>query len=88
MVGDICDRQLVTNLLSMYKPMAVVHFAAESHVDRSIHSPLDFVKTNVDGTLTYWKLPIAVDLVHAKRTRPISLHTHFHRRGLWQPKFP
>lgn len=48
--GDICDRGLVSNLLQQYKPRAVVHFAAESHVDRSIHGPDDFVRTNVHGT--------------------------------------
>ncbi|VAX10220.1 dTDP-glucose 4,6-dehydratase [hydrothermal vent metagenome] len=48
--GDIGDRELVTNLLQQYKPAAVVNFAAESHVDRSIDSPADFVQTNVVGT--------------------------------------
>jgi dTDP-glucose 4,6-dehydratase len=52
LIGDICDRELVAHVLRTYNPRAVVHFAAESHVDRSIHSPLDFVKTNVDGTLS------------------------------------
>jgi len=48
--GDICDRALVDRLLAEYRPRAVVHFAAESHVDRSIHGPGDFVRTNVEGT--------------------------------------
>ena len=48
--GDICDRVLVDRLLAEHRPRAVVHFAAESHVDRSIHGPGDFVRTNVDGT--------------------------------------
>ena len=48
--GDICDRALVGRLLNEHKPQAVVHFAAESHVDRSIHGPADFVQTNVVGT--------------------------------------
>ena len=48
--GDICDRALVGGLLREHKPQAVVHFAAESHVDRSIHGPADFVQTNVVGT--------------------------------------
>ena len=48
--GDICDRALVERLFAEYKPRAVVHFAAESHVDRSIHGPGAFVRTNVDGT--------------------------------------
>lgn len=50
--GDICDRELVASLLSHYQPRAILHFAAESHVDRSIHGPADFVRTNVDGTFS------------------------------------
>ncbi|MCV2216212.1 dTDP-glucose 4,6-dehydratase [Thauera sp. Sel9] len=50
--GDICDRALVDRLLATYRPRAIVHFAAESHVDRSIHGPGDFVRTNVEGTFT------------------------------------
>ena len=48
--GDIADRELVRGLLQRYKPRSVVHFAAESHVDRSIRGPDDFIRTNVDGT--------------------------------------
>lgn len=48
--GDICDFDLVTGLLEKHRPSAIVHFAAESHVDRSIHGPEDFVQTNVVGT--------------------------------------
>src|SRR5271170_4935884 len=60
--GDICDPELVLSLLQRHKPRAVVHFAAESHVDRSINDPGEFVRTNVNGTLnllqqcrTYWE---------------------------------
>ena len=48
--GDIGDRDLVRGLLERHQPSAVVHFAAESHVDRSIRGPDDFIRTNVDGT--------------------------------------
>ncbi len=48
--GDILDASLVTNLLRTYRPRAIVHFAAESHVDRSIVGPSAFLKTNVEGT--------------------------------------
>jgi len=48
--GDIADRALVEKLFAEHRPRAVVHFAAESHVDRSIHGPGAFVKTNVLGT--------------------------------------
>jgi len=48
--GDIGDRQLVDRLLAEHRPEAIVHFAAESHVDRSIDDPDEFVRTNVLGT--------------------------------------
>ena len=48
--GDIGDRELVRDLLSMHRPRAVINFAAESHVDRSIHGPGDFIHTNIVGT--------------------------------------
>ena len=48
--GDIGDRALVDRLLAEHRPRAVVNFAAESHVDRSIHGPEDFIQTNVVGT--------------------------------------
>jgi dTDP-glucose 4,6-dehydratase len=60
--GDIGDRRLVDTLLQTHQPQAVLHFAAESHVDRSIDGPAAFVQTNVVGTLVlleavrdYWK---------------------------------
>jgi len=60
--GDICDAELVGCLLREHRPRAIVHFAAESHVDRSITSPEAFIRTNVMGTFTlleqarsYWK---------------------------------
>ena len=59
--GDICDTGLVSSLLARYKPRAILNFAAESHVDRSIHGPEEFVQTNIVGTFrlleasrTYW----------------------------------
>ena len=50
--GDIGDRALVDSLLATHQPRAVLHFAAESHVDRSIHGPGEFMRTNVQGTFT------------------------------------
>ena len=50
--GDICDRELVGDLLSEVKPDALVHFAAESHVDRSIHAPQPVFDTNLGGTFS------------------------------------
>ena len=49
-IGDIGDRSLVRQLLETHKPTAIINFAAESHVDRSIDGPLTFVETNVLGT--------------------------------------
>ncbi|WP_250479422.1 MULTISPECIES: dTDP-glucose 4,6-dehydratase [unclassified Caballeronia] len=60
--ADICDRSTMDALLAAHRPRAILHFAAESHVDRSIHGPADFVQTNVFGTFTmleatraYWE---------------------------------
>ncbi|SPA26393.1 dTDP-glucose 4,6 dehydratase, NAD(P)-binding [Cupriavidus taiwanensis] len=49
---DICDRAALDQLFATYQPRAVVHFAAESHVDRSIHGPGEFIQTNIVGTFT------------------------------------
>ena len=65
--GDIGDRELVAGLLTNHRIRAIVHFAAESHVDRSIHGPEDFIETNIVGTFrlleaarAYWSaLPAA-----------------------------
>ncbi len=74
--GGIEDRELVSALLSRYQPDAIVHFAAESHVDRSIHGPEAFVLTNVvgtfhllDATLAHWR-----SLDEAKRRAFRFLH--------------
>ena len=48
--GNIGDRALLAKLLAQYQPRAVINFAAESHVDRSIHGPSDFIQTNIVGT--------------------------------------
>jgi dTDP-glucose 4,6-dehydratase len=74
--GDIADRDLVDRLLSDYRPHAIVHLAAETHVDRSIDGPMAFVQNNIVGTavlleaaLKYWRklpgaLPIAFRFHH------------------------
>ncbi|SOZ98500.1 dTDP-glucose 4,6 dehydratase, NAD(P)-binding [Cupriavidus taiwanensis] len=49
---DVCDRAALDQLFAAYAPRAVVHFAAESHVDRSIHGPGEFIQTNIVGTFT------------------------------------
>ncbi len=60
--GDICDHALVLRLLEEHRPAGILHLAAESHVDRSIDGPEEFIQTNIVGThrllaaaLTYWK---------------------------------
>ncbi len=76
--GDICDRPLIDRLLAEHQPRALVHFAAESHVDRSIHGPGDFIRTNVQGTFTlleavraYWT-PLDADRKAAFRFHHVS----------------
>src|SRR5207248_1009015 len=74
--GDVCDREVVNALLREYQPCAIVHFAAESHVDRSILGPEEFIRTNVNGTFTlldcaksYWR-----ELLQPERQRFRFLH--------------
>ncbi|BCJ95078.1 dTDP-glucose 4,6-dehydratase [Anaerocolumna cellulosilytica] len=62
--GDICDEELVTNILTDYEVDTIVHFAAETHVDNSIQNPDPFIKTNITGThvllksaKTVWEAP-------------------------------
>jgi dTDP-glucose 4,6-dehydratase len=74
--GDTCDRALVRCLLEKHQPTSIAHFAAESHVDRSIRGPGDFIRTNIDGTFalleetrTWW-----AGLPEEKRARFRFLH--------------
>jgi len=57
--SDIADQDTVTTVLAEHRPRAVIHFAAETHVDRSIHEPQDFVQTNIVGTFRL--LEVALD---------------------------
>ena len=59
--GDICNHESLKNSIDSFRPDAIIHFAAESHVDRSIDNPIDFINTNIIGTanlldiaLSYW----------------------------------
>ena len=91
--ADICDRAAMDAVIAKYEPRAIVHFAAESHVDRSIHGPMDFVRTNVMGTATlleatraHWNtLPEA----QAKAFRFVHVSTDevFGTLGANDPKF-
>jgi dTDP-glucose 4,6-dehydratase len=77
--GDVCDAELVRHLLDYHRPCAVVHFAAESHVDRSINDPGEFVRTNVHGTFNllerarrYWD---QLEGTHRERFRFLQVST-------------
>lgn len=77
--GDICDSELVQRLLAEHRPDAIVHFAAESHVDRSIDGPGAFIQTNIQGTFNmlesvrhYWG---ELDTIHKKQFRFIHIST-------------
>jgi dTDP-glucose 4,6-dehydratase len=77
--GDVCDRPLLSRLLAEHAPEAVVHFAAESHVDRSIDGPAEFVRTNVVGTFELLEAVRAyhatLDAEHASRLRMLHVST-------------
>lgn len=73
--GDICDQTLVEKLFEQYQIDTVVHFAAESHVDRSIIAPGEFMKTNVIGTFTL--LDVAKQFWVTKKSVPLN-HARFH----------
>jgi len=71
--GDICDKQLITDLLAQHHIDTIVHFAAESHVDRSIDAPADFIATNIIGTFIlleaarhYWHQTFKLDAAHCR----------------------
>ncbi|MSQ64853.1 MAG: dTDP-glucose 4,6-dehydratase [Limnohabitans sp.] len=89
--GDIGDRERVAGLLQQHRPRAVLHFAAESHVDRSIHGPLDFIQTNVVGTCqllesvrAYWST-LSLDVQQSFRFLHVSTEEVY---GSLEPQAP
>ncbi|MEP2651487.1 MAG: dTDP-glucose 4,6-dehydratase [Paraglaciecola sp.] len=76
--GDICDTPLVESLLAEYQADIIVHFAAESHVDRSIIGPDTFIETNIIGTYSLLKAAkkVWVDLPKAKGKEPLKHRFH------------
>jgi dTDP-glucose 4,6-dehydratase len=74
--GDIGDRALVERLLAEHQPRAVVNFAAESHVDRSIHGPGDFIQTNIVGTFNLLEAVRAYYAVMASEAKPSFRFLH------------
>jgi dTDP-glucose 4,6-dehydratase len=91
--GDIGDRNLVRQTLEQHAPRAVVHFAAESHVDRSIHGPAEFVQTNVVGTFALleetraWRDRLAPDAREAFRFLHVSTDEVYGSLGPRDPAF-
>ena len=91
--GDICDRPLVGRLLDEHGVDTVVHFAAESHVDRSISDPREFVRTNVEGTFTLLEavraawLSTGTDAARERRFHHISTDEVFGSLGRGDPAF-
>ena len=91
--GDIGDRNLVLHLLSAYRPRAIVNFAAESHVDRSIHGPAEFIATNIVGTFAlldaardYWNALTGDELAQFRFVH-ISTDEVYGSLEPWAPPF-
>jgi len=91
--GDIGDRGMARQLLEKHQPTAIVHFAAESHVDRSIRGPDDFIRTNVDGTFAlleetraYWMV-MKGEVKEAFRFLHVSTDEVFGSLGPHDPQF-
>jgi dTDP-glucose 4,6-dehydratase len=91
--GDICDGATVAALFEQYRPRAIVHFAAESHVDRSIHGPGEFINTNINGTFAlleaaraYWT-PLAAAEKAAFRFLHVSTDEVYGTLGPNDPPF-
>ena len=82
--GDVCDRERLRSLIEKHKPRAIVHFAAESHVDRSIRGPDDFIRTNVHGNiLSAGRSAGILRRPHRTRAQVIPLASHLDRRSIW-----
>ena len=83
---DICDRAAISDLFASFDPDAVMHLAAESHVDRSIEGPADFINTNVIGTYILLEAalcPLAPSRYGLER---FPLSSRFDRRGVWRAR--
>jgi len=72
--GDICDVALIQSLFNQYSINGVMHLAAESHVDRSIENPMEFVTTNVVGTVTLLNAAVKAWGDHADRSKYLFYH--------------
>jgi dTDP-glucose 4,6-dehydratase len=101
--ADICDRATIARLMSEFQPDAVLHLAAETHVDRSIDGPGEFIRTNIDGTyalldaaLDYWR-GLPADRAKSFRFHHVSTdevfgalgkHGRFTERSRYKPNSP
>lgn len=92
-LGDIGDRRVVRKVLERYEPIAVVHFAAESHVDRSILGPEQFVRTNIEGTFLLleeirgWWMTLDSDRRERFRFLHVSTDEVYGSLGVTEPPF-
>ena len=81
---DICDRAALKALFSEFKPDGVMHLAAESHVDRSISGPAEFISTNINRhALPAGSGPRLLERAQGRRQGALPLPPYFDRRGLW-----
>ena len=80
---DICDRLAVSKIFSSFDPDAVMHLAAESHVDRSIDGPAEFINTNVVGTYVLLEAALAHWRELGRARKKLPLPACLDRRGLW-----
>lgn len=76
--GDICDKNLVNQLFEELKIDGVIHFAAESHVDKSIESPDSFIKTNIEGTFILLEAARKHWMVGPNKAKNDFKHARFH----------
>jgi dTDP-glucose 4,6-dehydratase len=81
--GDFGDAALVAGLLSQHQPRAVINFAAESHVDRSIHGPGEFIQTNIVGTFHFLEAVRLLGRAARGSQGGVSLFACIHRRSVW-----
>jgi dTDP-glucose 4,6-dehydratase len=84
--GDIGDRTAVRDALQRYRPLSIVHFAAETHVDRSIEGPRNFLDANVIGTFELLEAVLGLLSDAGCAARAFSLPPYLDRRSVRQPR--
>ncbi|MCL4170068.1 UNVERIFIED_CONTAM: hypothetical protein GTU68_012065, partial [Idotea baltica] len=86
--GDICDEELVEKIFDTYKINAVIHFAAESHVDNSIAQPADFIKSNIRGTFTLLEAARKFWMYSAGYTKTDEVYGSLGPKGFFNEQTP